>query len=400
MALLPDGTRHSLPPEWEWRERLRERLERLFGAWGYEAVQTPAIERFESAHPLSDRGFKLVDRDGSVLALRGEYTSAIGALVRSHFPRGPWPLRLRYAGQLWIRTRDAELGRAREYSQVGVELLGVSTPLADAELVELSLEGLRDCGLPAAAVEIGHPGLVRAVLAATGLDGEPLELLRAAVDRKDAPGLAAALDAHGVGGAARDAALALPDLYGGPEVLDEAEAVARVAPAAREALERLRAVAGELGSRSFLVDLGMARRYDYYTGVTFRAYTPDFGQPLVGGGRYDGPPPGRPHEPGLPAAGFAVGLERLMAALGPGPSLRPPDAVALDQATARALRARGLRVEQAWTRDRAAVEAYARSRGIASIGEHGQLVSLEDPAQHPDPVPLEVLASPDGPAGA
>lgn len=376
MPIIPDGTRFTLPPEWEWRESLRAQLEGLFSSFGYEAVQTPSLEFYNANHPSAAGAFKLTDRDGSVLVLRGEYTTAVSNLVRVAYPNGPWPLRLRYSGSLWNGGRDPELGRAREYSQVGVELLGVSTPLADVELVTLALEALRCVGLPQAALELGHPGFVRAVLGATGVDDQTLERLRRAVDRKDTPGLAALLAAAGVSGAARAAALALPDLFGGPEVLAEAERVATT-PEASEALGRLQAVAENLPDRRFLFDLGMARRFDYYTGVTFRAYTPDFGLPLVGGGRYDGPPSARLDAAAIPAAGFAIGLERLMTALDGPPATSAPRAVAVDAELGARLRAAGWRVEAAWTADLTELETYARARGIPFLAQNGRLWSLK-----------------------
>ncbi len=386
MPLIPDGTRYSLPPEWEWREQLRETLENLFHAWGYEAVQTPALEVHDAAHPLSEKSFKLIDRDGTVLALRGEFTTAISQLVRSSFPNGPWPLRLRYSGNLWIRTRDAEIGRAREYSQVGFELLGVSTAKADAEVVTLALEGLRAVGLENAAVELRHPGFVRAVLEESKLNGETLELVRHAIDRKDAPGLRALLEPLDLNDTTRAAVTALIDLYGGPEVLAEARKFA-LNDAAVIALDRLEAVVQELElsglpADRFLFDLGLPRRYTYYTGVTFQAYTPDFGQPLVGGGRYDGAPANDPNARAIPAAGLAFGLERIMTALGGPPAIQAPDAIALDAKTAREMRAKGWRVEHAWTSDRPELEAYARARGIKHLLRDGQIETLEPDRVH------------------
>ena len=365
MPLIPDGTRFTLPAEAAWREALRSRLETVLHSWGYDGVQTPALEVFDANHPQADKSFKLVDRDGSVLALRGEYTTAIGNLVRSAFPRADAPLRLRYSGALWVQRRDAELGRAREYTQVGAELLGVSTPLADAEIVTLALECLDAVGLPRAAVELGHPGFVRAVLGETGLDAAVIEGLRTAIHRKNGPELSALLKTHGVAGQTRDAVMKLIDLYGSADVLLEAERYA-LNDAARTALEELRVVAALLPGERFLFDLGIARRLDYYTGVIFQAYTPDFGQPICGGGRYDGAP-GPALEP-IPAAGFALGLERLMTALGGEPPALPAvDAIALDAATARDLRQRGQRVIMAWTTDRAVLEEYAVTHGIGQI---------------------------------
>ncbi len=384
MRLIPDGTRFSLPPECEWREDLRARLEGVLRAWGYDAVQTPALEVYDPHHPQAEKGFKLVDRDGSVLALRGDFTTAVATMVRAVYPDGPWPLRLRYSGTLWVRSRDAEIGRAREYAQVGAELFGVSTPLADAEVVGLVLEALSAVGIRAA-LELGHPGFVRAVLMDTNLEAAEIERLRAAIDRKNTPELELHLNRLGVRGTVREAVLALPDLYGKVNTLEEARKYA-LNDAAKEALERLKAVSQELPKGDFLYDLGMARRYDYYTGVTFRAYTPDFGQPLVGGGRYDGPPPGQPSLKPIPAAGFAIGLDRLMEALGGPPQRSEPVVLALEPGTAQVLRARGLRAELAWTRDLTALETYARARGMAFIAfpdhairlQDGERVALED----------------------
>ncbi len=372
MRLIPDGTRFTLPPEWEWRETLRTKLERVLSAWGYEAVQTPSLEVYDPSHPQADKSFKLVDRDGTVLALRGEYTTAISSLVRANFPEGPFPLRLRYAGQLWTRARDAELGRQREFTQVGAELLGVSTPLADAEVVTLALECLQSVGFSGVAIELGHPGFVRAVLSETKLEPEAIERLRALIHRKNAPELNQALQTHGIAGRTRDSVMALIDLYGSKDVLLEAEQFA-LNDAAKQALQELQAVAEQLPQSGVLFDVGIARRLDYYSGMIFQAYTPDFGQPLAGGGRYDGT---NQQNPSLPACGFALGLERIMTALGGLEILSPPKAVA-DSSTAKTLRAKGWRVENAWTLETKELEAYARKRGIAYLGINHQLFNLE-----------------------
>jgi ATP phosphoribosyltransferase regulatory subunit len=371
MRLIPDGTRFTLPPEWEWRETLRSKLEGVLSAWGYEAVQTPSLEVYDPGHPQADKSFKLVDRDGTVLALRGEYTTAISNLVRANFPEGPFPLRLRYAGQLWTRARDAELGRQREFTQVGAELLGVSTPLADSEVVTLALECLEAVGFSSVAVELGHPGFVRAVLSETKLKAQGIEKLRALIHRKNAPELSAELDIHNVTGKTRASVMALIDLYGNQDVLLEAKQYA-LNDAAKLALEELIAVAEQLPQTGVLFDVGIARRLDYYSGMIFQAYTPDFGQPLVGGGRYDG---ASQQTASLPACGFALGLERIMTALGGLEPITPPQAIA-DSSAAKKLRVKGWRVENAWTLEPAELEVYAKKRGILYLATGDQLLNL------------------------
>jgi ATP phosphoribosyltransferase regulatory subunit len=367
VRLIPDGTRYSTPQEETWRERLRHQLESVLHLWGYDPVQTPALEVFNPHHPLAEKGFKLVDRDGTVLMLRGEYTTSVAQLVQT-LPTPTYPVRLRYSGPLWVRTRDAELGRQREYTQVGAELLGVQTPQSDAEILSLALGCLDVVGLPKAAVEIGHPGFVKAVLEQTQLEPDKIQALRGAVHRKNAPELNRLLEQYGIAGQTRAAVLRLIDLYGSVDVLREAKEIALNAEA-KDCLENIRAVAELLPPERFLFDLGIARGLDYYTGVIFQAYTPDFGQPLCGGGRYNA---------GLPAVGFALGLERLTTALGEAPSLETVYAICTAPQSAQRLRAAGKRVIGAWTDKQAELEQAALAWGVPYLVLGDVALRLED----------------------
>ncbi len=373
VRMIPDGTRYYPPRDEARREALRSKLERVLHLWGFDPVQTPSLEVFDAAHPQADKAFKLVDRDGTVLMLRGEYTTSVANLVRT-LPEPTFPVRLRYSGTLWVRTRDAELGRQREYTQVGAELLGVSTTLADAEILSIALECLDAVGFSQAAVEIGHPGFVKAVLQGTQLEESAVLGLRSAIHRKNASELKNLLEFHGVSGRTKVAVLRLIDLYGNASVLEEAKEIA-LNPASRDALDTIRAVADALPPERFLFDLGIARAWDYYTGVIFQAYTPDFGQPLCGGGRYD---------TGLPAVGFAVGLERLMTALGEAPPLEPALAISTSS-QAKVLRGQGKRIIEAWTTNLAELLEAATAWGVPYIILEQQVIRVSDGAQ----VPLE-----------
>jgi len=198
------------------------------------------------------------------------------------------------------------------------------------------------------------------------LEREKRKALQAAIERKNTPELAELLEDFGVKGNLARVVLALPDLYGGPEALAAARKLA-LSPAAQSDLDWLEAVLELLPvGLEVLLDFGLARAYDYYSGIHFRAYTPDFGLPLLGGGRYDGA--GTKY-----AAGFALGLERVLEARGIPGDTYTPDALALDPNTARELRASGLRVELAWTDDQEELKSYARLRGISRIvGEAGE----------------------------
>ncbi|MBW6454834.1 MAG: ATP phosphoribosyltransferase regulatory subunit [Trueperaceae bacterium] len=404
----PDGTRYVLPDAAARRAQVVGTLRDLYRAWGYDMVEVPALERYDAGHPRQAQSFKLSDRDSGVLALRSDFTPALAQLVRAEHPAvaggARRPLRWQYSGTLW-HAIDPELARTREFSQVGLELIGVSNARADAEILHLARESVRAVGLQPR-LEVGNPGFVRALLDAAAVPDDRRDGIADAIDRKDRRDLADLLAATPGGGApsgaaagdaerARQSLLAMPDLYGGTEVLEHARAVAPWAAAQRE-IDRLAGVLAEFEDASeLMLDLAMARRLSYYTGVTFRAYTPDYGQPLLGGGRYDGAL--------LPAAaGFSIGVERLMQATraraaAPEPA---PRVLALDDPAARVLRDAGVRVVRALHTDAEEARAEARDLRVPFLLVAGALEPVEGVAADDDErVAITALLRGAGPIG-
>jgi ATP phosphoribosyltransferase regulatory subunit len=373
-ATLPDGTRFVLPDNAVRRAELTGALRELYRRWGYERVELPSLERYDPAHPRASQSFKLADRDSGVLSLRADFTPALAQLVRATQPAvaggARRPLRFQYAGTVW-HAINPELARTREFTQVGIELIGVSNARADAELIHLARESVRAVGLEPR-VEVGNPGFVRAAFEAAEVPLALRDAVADAIDRKDRSDLGRLLEPLELPRASVEGLLAIPDLYGGAEVLERARGGLPWPQTARE-LERLAGVLDEFEDASdLMLDLSMARRLSYYTGVTFRAYTPDFGQPLLGGGRYDGAL--------LPAAaGFSLGLERLLQAVGRrSEGAEPvPSVLALDDAAARRLRAAGQRVLRSLERDVDAARLEARALGVPFLLIDGALEALD-----------------------
>lgn len=367
MSGLVDGTRFSPPDVAARREAGLAKLRELYASWGYAPVEVPVLERFDPSHPREAQAFKLIDGGSEVLALRSDFTPALARLVALTNPAVAAgerkPLRFRYAGTVW-HANHPELAGMREFTQVGIELVGVSNARADAEIIHLARESVRALGL-APRIEVGNPAYVKALLEAAQVPREHQGAIADAIDRKDRSDVLAAIAALGLRGKAADAILQAPDLYGSEGVLVEAR---RLAPdaAANLALDRLEGVLAEFEDASeLLLDLGLARRLSYYTGVTFRAFTPDYGRPLLGGGRYDAAL--------LPyAAGFSMGLERLLGAAGsgdiPSAGVRPPsltpEVLALDDPAARTLRAAGVCVARAVAGDEEGAAREAAEAGI------------------------------------
>ena len=380
MTLPPaDGTRFVAPDLTADRALALDRLRDLYASWGYSRVEVPALERFDETHPRSEQSFKLVDRDGSVLSLRTDFTPALAQMVRTAYPAvaggARRALRLSYDGVVW-HAIDPELARAREFTQVGIELIGVSNARADAEIIHLARESVRAVGL-APRVEVGNPAFVSALFDAANVPRSARERLADAIDRKDVSDVSGLVASLGLRGSAADAIVAVPDLYGDAGVLESARSLAPTV-AAGEAVDRLAGVVSEFEDHSeLMLDLGMARRLSYYTGVTFRAYTFDFGQPLLGGGRYDGAL--------LPsAAGFSLGLERLLTAVNGAAERADGDApliASLDDEGARRLRRAGYRVVRSTAAEVESAEGEARDSGAEYLVAAGTLLRLGDGAE-------------------
>src|SRR5699024_9579227 len=160
-------------------------LRGLYRSWGYQRVEVPALERLDPGHPRSEKAFKLVDVGGGVLSLRSDFTPALARLVETAFPAiaagDERPLRLSYDGLVWHGI-DPELARGREFTQVGIELIGVSSARADAELIHLARESVRALGL-SPRVEVGNPAYVTALFEAAGVPPSARLPLADAIDR-------------------------------------------------------------------------------------------------------------------------------------------------------------------------------------------------------------------------
>lgn len=157
---------------------------------------------------------------------------------------------------------------------------------ADLEMVATAVDALRVCGASRFHVELGHAGFFRDVAARMELEEGEMERMRALIEGKNFAALRDMLAPFRENPASA-ALLRLSRLFGGPEVLDEAEALA----GETEAVEYLRALYGELSAAGYgaLVrfDLGMVHQIDYYTGVVFRGYVEGAGDAVLSGGRYD-----------------------------------------------------------------------------------------------------------------
>ncbi|MCG6928422.1 MAG: ATP phosphoribosyltransferase regulatory subunit [Acidobacteria bacterium] len=314
LAQIPPGVQCFVGDEARRRRRIEETVLSIFEGWDYEEIIPPLFDYADvfAGEALSSKTYSFVGRDGSILALRPDFTSLLAKIAAGRLRDRPPPIRLYYSGEV-VRYEPPRAGRQSELFQMGLEHLGGESRAADAEVLTIAAECLEGLGAEGFVLALGHVGVFTGLLAGSGIEGDRLEGLRERVEAKDARGVGRALARIDLAPGARGALERLTTLAGGLDVLDEATQALAGCPAAASAVAELRAVAeavraAGLGSR-LAVDLGEVRGLDYYTGLVFRAFVPGLGFEVGGGGRYDTLLArfGRP----LPAVGFMLGLDRV-----------------------------------------------------------------------------------------
>jgi ATP phosphoribosyltransferase regulatory subunit len=313
---LPEYIEDILPLEAERVERLRRGILDLFAVHGYELVMPPLLEYVESlltgtGHDLDLQTFKLVDRlSGRLLGVRADITPQV-ARIDAHLLNRSGVTRLCYSGSV-LHTLPSGMNRTREPLQIGAELYGHAGVESDVEIQRLMMQALAVAGIEDSYLEIGHVAIFRRVVRRAGLAQELEAELFRAMQAKDLPALKELT--RGLDRSTRGALSALPALYGGAEVLAQAERALPADPEIRAALDRLRALSEQLRdvARIRCFDLAELRGYHYHSGMVFAAYAGGRPNALALGGRYD--EVGKAFGRARPATGFSMDLRELVCA--------------------------------------------------------------------------------------
>jgi histidyl-tRNA synthetase len=377
------GMHDILPSEQQTLARIRIMLEDLLARYGYAMLDLPVIEHRDLY--LRKLGEELVGRvyefnfGGRDLALRPEWTASVLRAYVTHMQEQPLPLRLGYSGPVF-RYERPQRTTYRQFTQVGVELVGGPAPRADAEVLALACAGLDAAGVSDYRVTVGHIGLIRSLLSKLGLAERTQGLLVWGLERLRTQGEAAIrsrldgppddlpLDPTLLEGLDDEQATALllhtlramqvnlnfgtrppeaivnrlvrkmrrgdaqprveqamallqqlSQIRGIPaEVLPQAAALLAEHNLPTGALDELEVVlsllaAHGLSHERIVLDFGLGRGLQYYTGLIFEIYDAEEYQ-LCGGGRYDDLVLALGGRQSVPAIGFAYGLERIAAA--------------------------------------------------------------------------------------
>ena len=316
----PDGVRDIFGDECAEKKLLEERILRIFHSHGFRDIETPVFEYFdvfgnEIGTIPSRELYKFFDREGNTLSLRPDFTPSIARAAVRYFLQDPDPVRLCYIGNTFVNNENLR-GRMKENTQMGVELISDSSVDADAEIIAMAIESLLAAGLSDFQISLNHVQFMNSLVQEAGLTEEMEEELRTLVKNRNPFGVEKLLAGLPVGEELKELLIRLPNLFGGPEMLEDAAGLCsgEQTAAALDRLKKIYSIMHMYGLEKYVsFDLGMASSYKYYTGIIFRGFTYGSGEPVIKGGRYDRLLASFGKD--APSVGFVVVSQQLLSAM-------------------------------------------------------------------------------------
>ena len=295
LSKIPAGMRYYCGPEARLRRAIEATVMSIFDGWSYEEITTPTIDYYSLfEHGMgptqAHRAFRFSDGDGRLLAVRPDVTSLVARAAATLFAQRERPLRLCYVAPVFRQQPESHTDWRRESSQIGCELIGANSSIADIELLAIVCEVLQHLGLDrGCSITLTDIDVFNGIAEELKLDPDSRDEMRRLVDTRNTSDLEQFLAQYS--GTKDSLALSrLTQISGKLEILNDARQSITNARsrAALDRIARLWSVIESLQlSDHFAIDLGDVSRLDYYTGLTFKIYVDGTGRRIGGGGRYD-----------------------------------------------------------------------------------------------------------------
>src|SRR6185436_16734139 len=243
LSRIPTGMRYYFGQEARLRRTVEETGMTVFDGWSYEEISTPTVDYYSLFEHGMGRAeahcaFRFTDNDGRLLALRPDVTSAAARAAATLFSDRERPLRLCYAAQVFRQQPQSHAEWRRESTQIGCELIGANTSVADLEVLMIACEFLRRLNLEDDyAITLNDVGIFNGVAERLGLNPTLREEMRQLIHVRNAADLERFLEPYTSAGEGQ-AFAQLVQLSGKRETLELARLVISNEQS-REAINRL-----------------------------------------------------------------------------------------------------------------------------------------------------------------
>jgi histidyl-tRNA synthetase len=298
------GTRDYYPEEMAVRNWLYQTARQVSEGFGYQEYEAPFLESIElyaaksGEELVKEQSFVFPDRGGDLITLRPELTPSLARMIAQRQKQLLYPVRWWSWGPFW-RYERPQKGRTREFFQWNIDLLGVDTPEADAEMVAIAATFLRATGLSPQQVTIlvNNRRLMDGEIRHLNIAAERRTEVFRLIDRRDK------MSASEWRAYAKEVGLSEDQFEGLKAILADEGLWQKSAE-----MQRFFSAITALGVGDYVrYAPHIIRGLEYYTGTVFECWDADGEfRAILGGGRYDnlvGDVGGDP----LPGVGFAMG---------------------------------------------------------------------------------------------
>ena len=389
----PDGMQDILFEDCYLKRELEEKIRGLFRSFAYKEVETPTIEFYDLFSSMGynlrqEEMFKFTDRQGRLIVLRPDITVPVARVNETKNVNKDYPAKYSYIGNSF-KANESGGGKLHEFTEAGVEVFGINSSEADAEVIYTAIRTVLLSGIADFQIEIGHVKFLEGILDDTDLSEEKREEIRGYITTKSYIAIDEFLKDNQLKDYVKNIISRIPYLSGGKEVLAELDLLP-LKGRAKEALLELKelySILADYGVEEYVtVDFGIVPRVDYYTGILFRGFTYGIGFQILQGGRYD--TMSEQIGNSCPAVGFSIGINLLLMAMDrqkiSGETLRIDTLVGYSPSyrnkafsIAEKLRAQGIFVEiDIVKKEYEDLQKHAKDRGIGGliyVDENGQI---------------------------
>jgi histidyl-tRNA synthetase len=324
------GTRDFYPEQMAFRQWLYSRMKEISQRFGYQEYEGPVLETLDlyaaksGDELVNEQSYVFTDRGGDRITLRPELTPTLARMVAQKQRELPRPIRWWSFGPFW-RYERPQKGRTREFFQWNVDIIGVESAYADAEVVSILAEFLRSVGLTPqqVGIKVNNRKLMKARIESLGIAAEKVEGVYRLIDKlsklSNADWFAYGKESIGLSDTG------LTDLR---KTLDDSN-LWKESPG----LVSFFSLIADMGVADYVeFDPSIVRGLDYYTDLVFEVWDRqgEF-RAILGGGRYGNLLADVGGQP-MPGVGFAMGdvvIGLVLEQYGLKPALRPSPTQAL-----------------------------------------------------------------------
>jgi len=288
--------RDFYPVEANLRKEIVSTIERVYKSYGYDPIDTPALEYLDVLNRKSGEEVKKQIYQIEDMGMRFDFTVGLARfLANTSLPK---PIKVFRSGSVWRRD-EPQKGRYREFWQSDVDIIGSTSERCEAELLACASDALIALGIRKFRFKLNSRKTLSDILMKSGVSSDKVVPAIRALDK---------LEKRGEGGV-KEELLAAGIGEDSIKLLFKAVASKKKEFVDTDKLESIKDMAKEYGVKNVQVDYTLARGFDYYTGPVFEIATETSSLSIGGGGRYD-------ELLGLyglaaPAVGISLGVERI-----------------------------------------------------------------------------------------